>query len=64
MARATAGNGSVSFLLLAVGLFLFLSPFTQWWIDQALPWYTPFAIWLGYIGLIALAVGRRGRHDV
>ena len=64
MAKAAAGNGSVSLLLLAIGLFLFLSPFTDWWTNQNLPWYTAFLIWLGYIGLIAVVVGRRGRHDV
>ncbi len=64
MSRAAAGNGPVSLLLLAVGLFLFLSPFTHWWNQQNLPWYTPFLIWLGYIIVIGIAVGRRRRHDL
>lgn len=64
MAKASAGNGSVSLLLLAIGLFLFISPFTNWWTNQELPWFTAFLLWLGYIALIAVTVGRRGRHDV
>ena len=39
-------------LLLALALFLFASPFTDWWASVALPWFTPFVLWALVIALI------------
>ena len=42
-------------LLLVLGaLFIFHSPFTRWWSEQGLPWYTVFVLWLVLIVLIAI----------
>lgn len=41
-------------LLLALALFLFASPFTDWWAGAGLPWYFPFALWGLLIGLVGL----------
>lgn len=42
-------------LLLALALFLFASPFTDWWAGAGFPWYFPFALW----GLLIALVGLR-----
>lgn len=41
-------------LLLALALFLFASPFTRWWANAGLPWYTPFVLWALLIAAMAL----------
>lgn len=41
-------------LLLALALFLFASPFTDWWAGAGLPWYTPFVLWALLIAAMAL----------
>ncbi len=64
MPRPKATNGSVSLFLLGVGIVLFLSPFTLWWLDRTPAWYMPFLAWLGFIMLIAVGAGRRGRDDL
>ncbi|MEX0430787.1 hypothetical protein [Spiribacter insolitus] len=64
MPKPSATNGSVSLFLLGVGLVLFVSPLTIWWLDRTPPWYMPFVAWFGFILLIALSIGRRGRHDL
>jgi len=42
-------------LLLVLGaIFIFHSPFTRWWAELSLPWYTVFVFWLILIVLLAL----------
>lgn len=42
-------------LLLMLGaIFLFHSPFTQWWAGLGLPWYSVFIFWVFLIVLVAL----------
>ena len=39
-------------LIVILAIFVFNSPFTTWWTQQALPWYTIFLLWLGLIALV------------
>lgn len=64
MTKQAVTAGSVSLLLLGIGLVLFVSPFTLWWARLDAPWYLPFALWLGYILLVALTTVQRGRRDL
>jgi len=42
-------------LLLVLGaIFIFHSPFTDWWAARSLPWYSVFLFWLVLIVLVAL----------
>jgi hypothetical protein len=41
------------FLLLLFSLFLFASPFAEWWASSDLPWHFPFTIWGILIALVA-----------
>lgn len=42
-------------LLLVLGaIFVFHSPFTRWWAELGLPWYSVFVFWLALIILVAL----------
>lgn len=42
-------------LLLVLGaLFIFHSPFTRWWAELNLPWYSVFVFWLIMIVLVAV----------
>lgn len=56
-------------LLLVLGaIFVFHSPFTQWWAGLNLPWYSVFLLWLLLIVLVALdnfksAAGRGDDED-
>jgi hypothetical protein len=40
-------------LLFLLGVLLFASPLVQWWSGPGMPWYLPYALWAGLIGLIA-----------
>lgn len=51
-------------LLFFAALFLFVSPFTDWWARDDSPWYLPYLLWLGLIGLIAAVALRRDPHDL
>lgn len=51
-------------LLFLVALFLFVSPFTDWWARDDSPWYLPYLLWLGLIALIAAVALRRDSHDI
>ncbi len=51
-------------LLLLAALILFLSPFTDWWARDDSPWYLPYLLWLGLIGLIAAVALLRDPHDL
>ena len=51
-------------LLLALALFFFASPFTDWWASVELHWITPFLLWAVVIVLIAVDQWQRpGRED-
>lgn len=52
----------VSLFVFAVAALLFGSPLRQLWLREGAPWYQPFAVWLGVIGLGAWAARRSG-HD-
>ncbi len=42
-------------LLLVLGaIFVFHSPFSRWWAERNLPWYTVFLFWLVLIILVAI----------
>lgn len=42
-------------LLLVLGaIFVFHSPFTQWWASLNLAWYSVFVLWLLLIVLVAI----------
>lgn len=58
------GVATESVLLCALALFLLISPFSAWWMQLTPPWYFPYLLWLGLIGLIALLSRRVGRHDL
>ncbi len=45
--------GERVFLLLLLALFLFASPFAEWWASSRLPWHFPFTLWLLLIALVA-----------
>jgi hypothetical protein len=51
-------------LLFLAALVLFVSPFTDWWARDDSPWYLPYLLWLGLIGLIAAIALRRDSHDL
>ncbi len=64
MSKPGSTQGSVSVWLFALGMVLFVSPLTVWWGSLEVNWYWPYALWAGYIALIGVMLGRRGRHDV
>jgi len=41
-------------LLVLAAIFVFHSPFTRWWSEADLPWYSVFLFWLALIVLVAL----------
>lgn len=51
-------------LLFLLGLFLLISPLMNWWAADDSPWYAPYLLWLGLIGLAAAVAARRDRHDL
>ncbi|MBD3669211.1 MAG: hypothetical protein HUJ29_00415 [Gammaproteobacteria bacterium] len=46
-------------LLLALALFLLISPFMLWWARDTAPWYLPYLFWALLIGLTAWLQTRR-----
>jgi len=43
-------------------LLLFVTPFTRLWANPRLPWYLPYLLWAGVIGLMILPrLFRRGK---
>ncbi len=38
-------------LLFLFALFLLISPLVEWWAADDSPWYLPYLLWLGLIGL-------------
>ena len=50
-------------LLFAFAVLLFASPLTFWWATDSAPWYLPYLLWLGLIGLIAWVQYRRGHYE-
>ncbi|MCG5535432.1 hypothetical protein [Ectothiorhodospira mobilis] len=51
-------------ILFLTGLLLFASPLVGWWSRPGLPWFTPYLLWGGLIGLGALAHLLQRRHDL
>jgi hypothetical protein len=51
-------------LLFLFALFLLISPLRDWWASARSPWYTPYLLWLGIIGLVFWLSRRRGHHDL
>ena len=51
-------------LLLLFAVFVFASPFTDWWLSTSSPWYLPYALWALLIALVAWTGRRRGRRDL
>ena len=41
-------------ILTLLSLFLFASPFTNWWAQAAFPWYFPFVLWGLLIALVVV----------
>lgn len=54
-------NASATVVVFLVALFVFASPFTDWWADIGPPWYVPYLMWLG-ITLATAAITRRIRR--
>jgi hypothetical protein len=54
---------SVSVLLIGVALALFASPFTASWAGFRPPWFTPYLLWGGLIGLTAFMLGSDPDND-
>jgi hypothetical protein len=52
----------LSLFVFALAALLFASPVRRLWLADGGPWYLPFAVWLGVIGLGGWAA-RRGGHD-
>ena len=60
--QGTAGNndlaasppGDLTLILVLLAIFIFHSPFTGWWSNLGLPWYSIFVFWLLLIVLLAL----------
>lgn len=50
-------------LLFGFAVLLFASPLTPWLAHENTPWYLPYVIWLGVIGLAAWLNWDRRRHD-
>lgn len=50
-------------LLLLLALLVFASPLARWWASGQPPWYLPYLLWGGLIGLIALLSRPRHPHD-
>ncbi|MFA7097526.1 MAG: hypothetical protein WC383_13730 [Gammaproteobacteria bacterium] len=46
-------------LLFLFALFLLASPLVQWWASDGSPWYVPYLIWFGILGLVAWMQRRR-----
>jgi len=50
-------------LLALLALFLFHSPFANWWLGQHPAWYMIFIVWLSVIALVAINRWRISRHN-
>jgi hypothetical protein len=51
-------------LLFIAGLFLLCSPSRLFWASEAMPWYTPYIIWLIIIGLTWYLYRWFKRHEL
>jgi len=51
-------------LLFLFALFLLISPLRDWWASDRSPWFMPYLLWLGIIGLVFWLSRRRGHHDL
>jgi hypothetical protein len=57
-------NASATLVLILLALFIYASPFTDWWTGLRLPWYAALLPWLLLIALTALINRRARRHDL
>jgi hypothetical protein len=57
-----ARSQEIALVLGALLLLLFLSPVADWWAGAALPWVTPYALWMLVI-VGALLIHRRDDRD-
>lgn len=51
-------------IVFLLALFVLLSPLLTWWASDDSPWYAPYLLWLGLIGLAAAIAHRRDRHGL
>ncbi|MEX0374487.1 hypothetical protein [Spiribacter pallidus] len=56
--------GSLSLLLLALGVVAFVSPVLVWWLETTPAWFLPFIGWFGYIVVVAISSLSRRRHGL
>lgn len=57
-------NASATLVLFLVMLFMFASPFTDWWASIQPPWYVPYLMWLGVTVATAAITRRIRRYDL
>ena len=50
---AASPRGDLTLILVLLAIFIFHSPFTGWWSNLGLPWYSIFIFWLLLIVLLA-----------
>lgn len=50
-------------LIMLSAIFIFHSPFTRWWTELNLPWYTVFVLWFILIVLVALDSAKGNATD-
>ncbi len=55
-------TGSVALFLLVI--FLLATPFTDWWMRVQPPWYVPYLVWAGVLGLGGWLIERGYRRDL
>ena len=48
-------------ILFLLGVFLLVSPFTLWWLEQSRFWLLPYLFWLVVIVLTAILSSRLSR---
>ena len=50
-------------LLILLALFLFASPFTNWWASDDNPWFLPYLLWLLVVLIGAWLHSHYRHHD-
>jgi hypothetical protein len=56
--------GSLSLLLLALGVVGFVSPVLIRWLETTPAWFLPFIAWFGYIVVVAISNIPRRRNGL
>ncbi len=64
MISGSEQSASAALVLALLALFVFASPFTDWWAGLGMAWYVPYLMWLALTALTALISRRTRRHDV